>query len=97
MTLLAHLLELRRRLLHCLLVLVVLFLPLSYFANDIYYLLASPLLAVLPHGTSMIATAVSTPFLVPLKLTLFVVLLLALPYLLWQVWGFLAPALYRRS
>jgi Sec-independent protein secretion pathway component TatC len=67
MTLLAHLLELRRRLLHCLLVLVVLFLPLSYFANDIYHLLASPLLAVLPHGTSMIATAVSAPFLVPLE------------------------------
>jgi len=97
MTLLAHLLELRRRLLHCLLVLVVLFLPLSYFANDIYHLLASPLLAVLPAGTHMIATAVSTPFLVPLKLTLLVVVLLALPYLLWQLWGFVAPALYRHE
>ena len=97
MTLLTHLLELRRRLLHCLLVLLVLFLPLSYFANEIYHLLARPLLAVLPHGTSMIATAVSAPFLVPLKLTLLVVVLLALPYLLWQVWGFLAPALYRHE
>ncbi|WP_024871902.1 twin-arginine translocase subunit TatC [Tolumonas lignilytica] len=97
MNVLNHLLELRRRLLHCLLVLLVLFLPLSYFANAIYHLLATPLLAVLPQGTHMIATAVSAPFLVPLKLTLLVVLLLALPYLLWQIWGFLAPALYRHE
>jgi sec-independent protein translocase protein TatC len=67
------------------------------FANQIYHLLAAPLLAALPKGAQMIATDVATPFLIPMKLTLYVSLLLAIPYVLYQVWAFIAPALYEKE
>ncbi|MBX2810107.1 MAG: twin-arginine translocase subunit TatC [Cellvibrionaceae bacterium] len=89
-----HLIELRNRLLYCIVTIALVFLALLAFANDIYSFIASPLLSLLPAGTSMIATDVATPFLTPFKLTLFVALVLALPIVLYQLWAFLAPGLY---
>lgn len=90
----SHLVELRDRLLRAVLVVLVIFLGLFYFANDIYALLAEPLLAHLPEGGSMIATEVASPFLTPLKLTLVTAVFVAIPYLLYQMWAFVAPGLY---
>ncbi len=95
--LITHLLELRRRLLKAVGAILLLFLLLISFANQIYHLLAAPLLAALPKGAQMIATDVATPFLIPMKLTLYVSLLLAIPYVLYQVWAFIAPALYEKE
>ncbi len=89
-----HLIELRNRLLYCLLAVAVFFLGMLPFANDIYVFIADPLLALLPEGASMIATEVATPFLTPFKLTFFVAFVAALPFLLYQIWSFLAPGLY---
>lgn len=95
--LIEHLIELRNRLLYCLGAVIVVFLGLVAFANDIYAFVAEPLLALLPEGTSMIATEVATPFLTPFKLTFFVSVVIALPYLLYQIWSFLAPGLYNNE
>ena len=73
------------------------FLALVYFANDIYTILAEPLLRQLPEGATMIATGVATPFLTPMKLTLIVSFFLAIPYVLYQVWAFVAPGLYKNE
>ena len=89
-----HLIELRNRLLYCLVAVLLVFLALVAFANDIYTFVATPLLAWLPDESSMIATEVATPFLTPFKLTLFVALALAMPVVLYQVWAFIAPGLY---
>jgi sec-independent protein translocase protein TatC len=96
-SLLGHLLELRNRLLRCIAAVLLVFIALAYFARDIYALLAEPLLAVLPEGTSMIATDVAAPFFAPFKLTFIVAICLAIPYVLWQIWQFIAPALYSRE
>lgn len=96
-SLLGHLVELRNRLLRCVIAVLIVFSALAYFARDIYALLAEPLLAVLPEGTSMIATDVAAPFFAPFKLTFIVAICLAIPYILWQVWQFIAPALYSRE
>lgn len=96
-TLIGHLLELRSRLLRCILVIVALFLALFYFARDIYAFVAQPLMRALPEGTSMIATDVTAPFMVPFKLTLYLSVLLAVPFILHQAWGFIAPGLYRHE
>ena len=93
----SHLVELRNRFLHALAAILVVFLALVYFANDIYTLLAEPLLRQLPAGSSMIATGVATPFLTPMKLTLIVSFFLAIPYVLYQVWAFIAPGLYKHE
>ena len=90
----SHLVELRTRLLRAIAGVVAVFLGLSYFANDIYALIARPLLAQLPQGASMIATEVASPFLAPFKLTLVVAVFLAMPHVLYQVWAFVAPGLY---
>lgn len=95
--LISHLLELRRRLLRALGAVGLLFLALLYFANDIYHLLALPLLQSLPQGSQMIATDVTTPFIIPMKLTLYVSLFLAIPYVLYQIWAFVAPGLYQHE
>lgn len=92
--LLTHLTELRGRLIRSLLCVLALFLGLSFFANDIYHAIATPLLAQLPPNSAMIATEVASPFLVPFKLTFFVALFLTMPYILFQVWKFIAPGLY---
>ena len=95
--LLNHLLELRNRLLRSVLVVLVVFAALAYFANDLYNLLAQPLLVALPGDSQMIATDVAAPFFTPFKLTFVVALALAIPYLLWQLWAFIAPGLYRKE
>ncbi len=96
-TLIEHLLELRNRLLRTVIVVLVLFLALLPFANEIYQLLAKPLLDVMPSGTSMIATQVASAFIVPMKLTGWVALFIAIPYVLYQAWGFIAPGLYQHE
>jgi sec-independent protein translocase protein TatC len=91
---LSHLIELRQRLVRSAIAIVVIFLALSPFMRDIFTILSAPLMSVLPEGTKLIATGVITPFMVPLKLTLFVAFLIALPYVLYQAWAFIAPGLY---
>lgn len=95
--LLDHLLELRKRLLRGLLIVLAVFLALAAFANDLYSAVAAPMLASLPQGSSMIATDVATPFFTPFKLALVAAIVLSAPLLLWQVWAFIAPGLYRRE
>ncbi len=94
---LSHLLELRDRLLRSVVAVFLVFLALFPFANRIYVFVATPLMRQLPEGTSMIATEVAAPFLTPFKLTLVVAVFLAMPYLLYQIWGFVAPGLYRHE
>ncbi|MBD9661928.1 MULTISPECIES: Sec-independent protein translocase subunit TatC [Pantoea] len=95
--LISHLIELRKRLLNCIIAVLVIFLCLVYFANDIYHLVASPLISQMPAGASMIATDVASPFFTPIKLTIIVSVFLAVPVILYQVWAFVAPALYRHE
>ncbi|MDE2117266.1 MAG: twin-arginine translocase subunit TatC [Betaproteobacteria bacterium] len=90
----AHLIELRTRLLRSFVALIVVFIGLFPWAADLYALLARPLLAKLPKGGQMIATDVTTPFFVPLKVALMTAFLIALPYILYQAWRFVAPGLY---
>jgi len=93
----SHLIELRSRLMRSIIAIVVVLVVLFPFAKDIYALLAQPLLRVLPQGSSMIATDVTGTFLVPLKVTLMAAFLIALPYVLWQAWAFVAPGLYQHE
>ena len=95
--LIAHLIELRNRLLKSVLVVLVLFLGMFYFANDLYLILVKPLSVLLPNTGNMIATGVASPFLVPFKLTLVLAVLLAVPFLLHQVWSFISPGLYQHE
>ncbi|MCI5107685.1 MAG: twin-arginine translocase subunit TatC [Pseudomonadales bacterium] len=97
LTLIDHLVELRDRILKCLVAVVVLFLALFYFANDIYTYVADPLIAALPEGASMIAIDPTSPFFAPFKLTFYVSVLLAAPYILYQLWSFIAPGLYKNE
>jgi sec-independent protein translocase protein TatC len=94
MPLLAHFLELRDRLVRAVIGVILLFLVLFPFANELYVWLAEPLMSTLPQGTSMIATGVASPFLTPFRLALISAIFLAMPWLLYQLWGFIAPALY---
>ncbi len=96
-TFLSHLVELRTRLLHSVIAILVVVFALFPFAKDIYALLAQPLLRALPQGATMIATDVTGTFLVPLKVTLMAAFLIALPYVLWQAWAFVAPGLYQHE
>jgi sec-independent protein translocase protein TatC len=93
-SLLEHLIELRDRLLRMVVAVLILFLVLFPFSEQIFTVVAEPLLALMPEGTSMIATSVTSPFLVPFKLVLLLAVLLAVPYLLHQLWAFVAPGLY---
>ena len=95
--LISHLVELRDRLLRSLLIVLLLFLPLFYFANDLYGYLSAPLTALLPEGTSMIATDVTSPFFAPFKLTLVLAIFAAIPFILHQIWSFIAPGLYQHE
>ena len=97
MPLVAHLTELRSRLLKCVGAVLVIFAGLFYFSQQIYALVAAPLRAYPPEGASMIATGVASPFLTPFKLTLVVSLFVAMPVVLYQIWGFIAPGLYRHE
>lgn len=92
--LLSHLVELRDRLIRILIAVAIVFVPMAFFARELYSLLAAPLLHVLPAGGTMIATDVVGVFLVPMKVALVVSFLLVLPYVLYQIWAFVAPGLY---
>ncbi len=94
---LSHLFELRDRLLRVVLVVMLIFAGLFAFANDLYHLLATPLLMNLPEGSSMIATEVASPFLTPFKLALVASIFLGMPFILYQAWAFIAPGLYKHE
>ena len=94
---LAHLLELRSRLIRIVSGIILAFLGLVYWASELYQLLALPLLQSLPSGGQMIATEVTTPFVVPMKVTLMAAFLLSLPHTFYQVWAFVAPGLYQHE
>jgi sec-independent protein translocase protein TatC len=96
-TFLSHLVELRTRLMRSMIAVVVVLVVLFPWAKEIYALLAQPLIRSLPKGAQMIATDVTGTFLVPLKVTLMAALLIALPYVLWQAWAFVAPGLYHNE
>ena len=96
-TFISHLIELRSRLLRSIVAVVVVLVALFPFAKDIYAVLAKPLLRALPQGATMIATDVTGTFLVPLKVTLMAAFLIALPYVLYQAWAFVAPGLYQHE
>jgi sec-independent protein translocase protein TatC len=93
----SHLVELRSRLMRSIVAVFIILLVLFPFAKTIFALLAEPLLRVLPHGATLIATDVTGTFLVPLKVTLMAAFLIALPYVLWQAWAFVAPGLYQHE
>ncbi len=93
-TFISHLIELRDRLLRAVLAMLLVFLCLMPWASDIYDLLATPMLNTLPDGGRMIATGVVTPFFVPIKVTMLVAFVIALPMVLYQAWAFIAPGLY---
>lgn len=90
----SHLIELRNRLLRIVVGFIVVFIAFFPFANKIYALLASPLLSKLPAGGQMIATAVTTPFFVPMKVAMMAAFIVSLPHTMYQVWAFVAPGLY---
>ncbi len=92
--LIAHLIELRNRILHAVLAVLLIFLGLFYFANDLYEFVSLPLRELMPEGTTMIATEVASPFFTPFKLTMVVSVFLAMPFILHQVWSFIAPGMY---
>lgn len=93
----SHLIELRDRLLRAVVAIIIIFLVLFPFANDIYQVISAPLLAKLPQGDQMIATGVISPFLAPFKLALVAAIFLAMPFLLYQLWSFIAPGLYKHE
>lgn len=92
-----HLLELRRRLLYIVIFVAVVTCALIGFSNSIYSFIAEPLQAILPESSTMIATDVASPFLTPFKLTLFVAMLISVPFILYQIWAFVAPGLYQKE
>ncbi|MDQ2963315.1 MAG: twin-arginine translocase subunit TatC, partial [Pseudomonadota bacterium] len=96
-TFISHLIELRSRLVRSIVAVVVVLVCLFPWAKDIYAALAAPLLKALPQGSTMIATDVTGTFLVPLKVTLMAAFLIALPYVLYQIWAFVAPGLYQHE
>ena len=93
----SHLLELRTRLIRVLICLGILSVAGIPFASQIYAFVASPLLDILPVGSSMIATQVTSPFMAPLKLVLFTALLITMPYLFYEIWMFMSPGLYKNE
>lgn len=95
--LISHLLELRTILLKCIAGVMLVFIGLVYWANDIYHYMAIPLMQALPESSSMIATDVAAPFFAPFKLTLVLSFFIAVPYVLYQIWSFVAPGLYKHE
>lgn len=96
-TLVQHLVELRSRLVRMAISILLVFACLSPFMKQIFDYLSQPLMVALPQGAKLLATGVIAPFMVPLKVTLFCAFIIALPYVLWQAWGFIAPGLYRKE
>ena len=93
-TFISHLIELRERLVRALVAVGIVFTGLFPWASELYDLLAAPMMRALPEGTKMIATGVITPFFVPMKVAMMVAFVIALPYVLYQAWAFIAPGLY---
>ncbi|MGB1191292.1 MAG: twin-arginine translocase subunit TatC, partial [Pseudomonadales bacterium] len=89
-----HLLELRTCLLKSISAVAIVFLALVFFSNDIYTFFSLPIQALLPEGSSMIATDVASPFFAPFKLTIILSFFIAIPYVLYQLWAFIAPGMY---
>jgi sec-independent protein translocase protein TatC len=96
-TLISHLLELRDRLLRALVAVAIGFVPCVYYSNDLFTFVAQPLLSKLPQGSSLIATGVMSPFTTPFKLSFFAAVMIAMPYIIYQLWSFVAPGLYRNE
>jgi len=96
-TLISHLLELRDRLLRATIAVIVVAVPCTVFREEIFEFVARPLMERLPEGASMIATNVIAPFMTPFKLAIMAAVFIAMPYILYQVWAFVAPGLYRRE
>lgn len=96
-SLISHLIELRSRILKALLSVVIVFIPLAFFAQELYHALSYPLLEAMPESSQMIATDVAAPFFAPFKLTIVLAFFVAIPFVLYQVWGFVAPGLYRKE
>jgi len=97
MTFVQHLVELRDILLRSVIAILVIFISLFPFANEVYSFIAAPIISVLPQGSNIIAIGVISPFLTPLKMALIMAVYIAMPYLLYQVWKFIAPALYKNE
>ena len=96
-TFISHLVELRNRIMYSLVAVLIIFIPLAVFANDLYEYFAAPLMRVLPEGSTMISTEPHGPFFVPFKFAFAVAVALAIPYLLYQAWAFIAPGLYENE
>lgn len=96
-TLISHLLELRDRLMKAFLAIIIVFIPCAFYSNELFSFVAQPLLAQLPAGSSLIATSVISPFMTPFKLGFYVALFVAMPVVLWQLWAFVAPGLYKHE
>lgn len=97
MTFVQHLIELRDKLLHSVIAILLIFIGIFPFANEVYGFIAAPIINVLPADTNIIAIGVISPFLTPLKMALIFAVYAAMPYLLYQIWSFIAPALYRHE
>ena len=93
----AHFAELRTRFIYIIMAVVAVFLPLMYVSRSLYDLISRPLVALLPHNASIIATQVASGFLAPIKLAFFVALFICVPFIIAQIWGFVAPALYKHE
>ncbi|NYT52417.1 MAG: twin-arginine translocase subunit TatC [Candidatus Vesicomyosocius endoextente] len=97
MTFVQHLVELRNILLHSVIVILVIFMSIFPFANEVYSFIAAPIINVLPQDTNIIAIGIISPFLTPLKMSLIISIYVAMPYLLYKIWSFIAPALYKHE
>lgn len=97
MSLMAHFAELRTRFIYIIMAVVAVFLPLMYVSRSLYDLISRPLVALLPHNASIIATQVASGFLAPIKLAFFMALFICVPFIIAQIWGFVAPALYKHE
>lgn len=96
-TLISHLLELRTRLMRAFLAVVLVFIPLAFYSNQLFEWLSQPLLRELPAHSALISTSITAPFTTPLKLSFVAALVLAMPYVLYELWAFIAPGLYRHE
>lgn len=96
-SLISHLVELRSRLMRAVIAVFVVFIPCAFYSEKLFTLVALPLIQKMPQGTSMIATSIVAPFMAPLKLALLTAVFLAMPFVLYQVWAFVAPGLYRHE
>lgn len=97
MPLMEHFAELRTRFIRIFMGILVVFLPLMYFSRPLYDFISNPLVALLPHNASLIATQVTSGFLAPIKLAFFVAIFICVPFIIGQIWGFVSPALYKHE